>query len=56
MSDIEDPSKLKVAELRAHLQSRGLDTKGNKAALVERLRESLEAEGNAPTENLQNDG
>lgn len=44
MSDIMDPSKLKVAELRAELQARGLDTKGNKPVLVERLRDALEAE------------
>lgn len=44
MSDIMDPSKLKVAELRAELQARGLDAKGNKPVLVERLRDALEAE------------
>ncbi|XP_014247625.1 heterogeneous nuclear ribonucleoprotein U-like protein 1 isoform X2 [Cimex lectularius] len=38
------PSKLKVVELRAELSSRGLDTKGNKAALVERLEKALEEE------------
>ncbi|KAH9507215.1 Heteroproteinous nuclear ribonucleoprotein U-like protein 1 [Bulinus truncatus] len=42
MSDI-DPDKLKVAELRDELKARGLDTKGNKAALVARLKEALEA-------------
>ncbi|XP_064090745.1 uncharacterized protein LOC135204505 [Macrobrachium nipponense] len=42
MSDTLDASKLKVAELKAELQVRGLDTKGNKALLVERLREALE--------------
>ena len=30
-----DPAKLKVVELRAELSKRGLDTKGNKAVLVE---------------------
>lgn len=45
MSDILDPSKLKVTELRAELQARGLSTKGNKPVLIERLREALEAEG-----------
>ncbi|KAK7068033.1 hypothetical protein SK128_019253 [Halocaridina rubra] len=44
MSEIIDPSKLKVAELRAELQARGLDSKGNKPVLVERLREALETE------------
>lgn len=39
-----DPSKLKVVELRNELQDRGLDTKGNKAALVQRLKEALEKE------------
>lgn len=43
-----DPAKLKVVELRSELSARGLDTKGNKPALVERLKEALdkEAEGN----------
>ncbi|CAG5117941.1 unnamed protein product [Candidula unifasciata] len=40
MSDLE-PDKLKVAELRDELKNRGLDTKGNKAALVSRLKEAL---------------
>lgn len=40
MSGIE-PSKLKVAELRAELQARGLDSKGVKAVLVERLENAL---------------
>ena len=44
MSDI-DPEKLKVAELRDELKARGLDTKGNKAALVARLKEALEQTG-----------
>ncbi|XP_011156492.1 heterogeneous nuclear ribonucleoprotein U isoform X2 [Solenopsis invicta] len=39
-----DPSKLKVVELRAALSERGLDTKGNKPVLVERLRKALEEE------------
>ena len=46
-----NPAKLKVVELRAELASRGLDTKGNKAALVERLQEALdnESEKGMPT-------
>ncbi|XP_067007718.2 heterogeneous nuclear ribonucleoprotein U-like protein 1 [Anabrus simplex] len=44
MSEIMDPAKLKVVELRAELSNRGLDTRGNKAALVDRLKEALEKE------------
>ena len=39
-----DVKKLKVAELRDELKSRGLDTKGNKPALVKRLEKALKAE------------
>lgn len=44
MSSILDPAKLKVVELRSELSARGLDAKGNKPALVKRLKEALEAE------------
>ncbi|XP_017770243.1 PREDICTED: heterogeneous nuclear ribonucleoprotein U-like protein 1 isoform X2 [Nicrophorus vespilloides] len=44
MSSDLDPAKLKVVELRAELQTRGLDVKGNKPVLVKRLKEALEAE------------
>ena len=36
-----DPSKMKVAELRAELEDRGLDTSGKKAELVARLEAAL---------------
>uniref|UniRef100_A0A0V0G3Z0 Putative scaffold/matrix specific factor hnrnp-u/saf-a n=1 Tax=Triatoma dimidiata TaxID=72491 RepID=A0A0V0G3Z0_TRIDM len=39
-----NPSKLKVVELRAELSARGLDTKGIKSVLVERLQEALDKE------------
>ncbi|XP_015759797.1 PREDICTED: heterogeneous nuclear ribonucleoprotein U-like protein 1, partial [Acropora digitifera] len=43
MSDLDEAGvkKLKVAELRAELQSRGLDSKGNKPVLVDRLLEAI---------------
>ncbi|XP_060521067.1 heterogeneous nuclear ribonucleoprotein U-like protein 2 [Cylas formicarius] len=39
-----DPAKMKVVDLRNELASRGLDTKGNKAVLVKRLKDALEKE------------
>eukprot|EP00731_Ephydatia_muelleri_P003428 Em0001g3428a len=36
-----DPAKMKVAELKVELTTRGLDTSGNKAALVARLVSAL---------------
>jgi len=52
MSDLE-PKKLKVAELREELKTRGLDTKGNKAQLVKRLEKSLAQEsGDADVNDL----
>ncbi|XP_064407755.1 heterogeneous nuclear ribonucleoprotein U-like protein 2 [Latimeria chalumnae] len=43
MSSI-DIKKLKVAELRTELQRRGLDTRGLKADLAQRLQEAIDAE------------
>lgn len=44
MSAAIDPDKLKVTELRDELKARGLDTKGVKAVLLERLKEALSEE------------
>jgi heterogeneous nuclear ribonucleoprotein U-like protein 1 len=44
------PDKMKVAELRAALQERGLDTKGTKPVLVARLQEAFDAEKPAEEE------
>ncbi|XP_071800261.1 pre-mRNA-processing factor 39-like isoform X3 [Asterias amurensis] len=41
VSDGITPSKMKVAELRSELTVRGLDSKGVKAALVQRLEEAI---------------
>ncbi|XP_033625422.1 pre-mRNA-processing factor 39-like isoform X4 [Asterias rubens] len=43
VSDGITPSKMKVAELRSELTVRGLDSKGVKAALVQRLEEAISA-------------
>ncbi|KAJ8282816.1 hypothetical protein COCON_G00053350 [Conger conger] len=45
--NLVEVKKLKVAELRAELQQRGLDTKGLKADLVQRLMSAIEAESQA---------
>lgn len=37
-----DPAKMKVVDLRSELGALGLETKGNKPALVERLKKALE--------------
>jgi len=47
MSSTEPLMKCKVAELRAQLESRGLDSKGTKPTLVERLREAIDKDGNS---------
>merc|ERR1712130_423264 len=47
MSSTEPLMKCKVAELRSQLESRGLDSKGTKPTLVERLREAINKDGNS---------
>ena len=44
---LEDVSSMKLAELRAQLETRGLDSKGGKKVLVKRLQHAIidEAEG-----------
>lgn len=44
-----EPEKMKVAELRAALQEKSLDTKGTKPVLVARLQEAIAAETKEPT-------
>ncbi|KAK6035064.1 hypothetical protein COOONC_27429 [Cooperia oncophora] len=55
-----DPKMLKVPELRAELEARGLETKGVKSLLCKRLQEALdqekekeEGEGAAPTGDIE---
>lgn len=57
MADL-DVSKMKVAELRAALVERGLDTKGVKAILQERLITAMseDAESPAPASIEEEDG
>lgn len=43
-------SELRVAELRHELEKRGLDSKGLKGALVQRLQKAVEEEGSDPSE------
>eukprot|EP00092_Neocalanus_flemingeri_P012186 GFUD01013140.1.p1 GENE.GFUD01013140.1~~GFUD01013140.1.p1 ORF type:complete len:430 (+),score=166.84 GFUD01013140.1:92-1381(+) len=45
MSSIADLMKLKVADIRGQLDSRGLDSKGTKPTLVARLQEALQGDG-----------
>merc|ERR1712013_720609 len=45
--------KLKVAELRAQLESRGLDSKGTKPTLVSRLQEAIDKDGKGEISKTQ---
>lgn len=44
MSDSEDFEQLKVIELQNELKKRGLDTKGRKVDLIDRLRQAMNNE------------
>jgi len=58
MSETATLMKLKVAELRAQLESRGLDSKGTKPTLVSRLQEAIDKDGKedvAKPEDVQNE-
>ena len=54
MSDLDEAAvkKLKVAELRTELQARGLDSKGNKPVLIERLLEAISKVGEQNGEDV----
>lgn len=54
MADIDAVKKLKVAELREELTEKGLNSKGNKQELIDRLTEYIEE--NAGDTALDNDG
>merc|ERR1719209_1988565 len=49
------PEKLKVIELRNELKDRGLDTRGVKTELVERLKAALEGESGEKETELEVD-
>ncbi|CAF0726170.1 unnamed protein product [Adineta steineri] len=53
MSDSEEFDSLKVIELQNELKKRGLDTKGRKVDLIERLRQAVnsETEGDTTRQN-----
>jgi len=51
MSETSTLMKLKVAELRAQLESRGLDSKGTKPTLVSRLQEAIDKDGKEDVHN-----
>lgn len=46
------PKKLKVAELREELKSRGINANGNKAQLVKRLEKALKQEAGELNEGI----
>ncbi|XP_042205745.1 SAP domain-containing ribonucleoprotein-like isoform X1 [Homarus americanus] len=55
MDDATQVTKMKVADLKKELKSRGLSVTGNKNELVERLQEALEGGENVPISNVEGD-
>ena len=51
LDPVEDPRKMKVVDLRASLERRGMDTSGLKAALKTRLAAALAVEANPPLDD-----
>merc|ERR1719414_15105 len=56
MSETAPLMKLKVAELRAQLESIGLDSRGTKPTLVSRLQEAIDKDGKGEVSKTEDTG